>query len=256
MAVPKPLIYSGGEGENVYKVEVRMTDALSYDDAAVFMAFLATTAPDHRRRLYKPESELRKVLLDDCSPQEALVLGVVSNTHEIIAKLGWHRCSDSYVRLEASMKRLAGVRLFYHFRRQIWTSNLFGFRLHEDRKDFEVNINPLSSAVILGDRQSGCVMPAIHEIRELSGQTAMAAYLALVRVIKPGVRTGISLSSLLCHVYGDPTPKQREAFTKTLRELHIRLNSFGWNLQIRGRGLGARVHVTRPALADMNVLQG
>ncbi len=245
--MPTRVDYSGGEGGNAYRVEVRMTDVLSYDDATVFMAFLATAAPDHRRLVYPPEHELRKVLLRDESPDDSSVLGVEVTSNEIIEKLGWSRCGDSFARLKASMKRLAGVIFFYHFRGQVWSSNLFGFRIDEASKALLATINPVSSSVIIGNRQSGCVMPVIHELRALSGETQLAAYFALVRLVKPGSRTSLSMASILTHIHGpSQTGKQRERFVEAIRAMEHSLS--GWMLGIEGRASHAKIRISRPKI--------
>lgn len=255
-------IYEGGRGENRYKVEVWLLDPLTYDDASVFMVLLATAAPSERHTIYEKEHELRKLLQKnkgpEDSPEDSLALGLESNFGEILTKLGWDDSGKSYTRLEESMKRLSAVTIFYKFHGSLWSSGLFGFRIDTttSAKSFTGTINPVSSMVILGDRSAGCVMSGLHELRALSGQIELALYFDLIRRIKPGETTVISLRSILRQIYDwNHTSNNREDLSKAIKSVNTKLNTLSkWRIRVVGRGRDANVHVTRPLLQKLKTL--
>lgn len=264
---PKNKIIYQGRGENPYKIEVWMVDPLNYDDASVFMVLLATGAPTARHTIYEKEHELRKLLITEghpefcpteegeISPNDSPAIGIESNFREILRKLGWDDSGKSYARLEESMKRLSSVRLFYHFRRTLWTGWLLGFSINtgSHAKCFTATMNPVSSMVILGDRSAGCVMSGLHELRALSGQIELALYFDLIRLIKPGTTTVLRLENILRRIYGKPTADNRQKLLNAIRSAHDKLGTISrWKLEVNGRGRDARLHVTRPALQKLN----
>jgi Replication protein C (RepC) len=245
--------HTGGSGDRVYSIKASVPESLSFDDAAVYMTVLALASPDDRRIAIEHDDELRNILRNEKSPQETTTLATETNFHEILLRLGWHIDSESYQRLSDSLDRLSFVSFVYTFKGQVWTSSLLGFRRQNNHHTkVLIVINPVSASVILGDRKSaGCVLTDTEELKKLTRQTEKAAYLAIVRLLKPGETTKLRLSLILDYIYRKPaTEDQTKKFVQTVKKMETKIP--GWKFAFVGRGKDRKLCTTRPLLADQN----
>ena len=240
--------HTGGNGARVYNISGSVPGTLSFDDASVFMVVLSLTAPDHRRLTFEHGDITRRTLLDDISPSGTETLGTNTNYHELLNKLGWTINTRSYERLECSIKRLSFVRFIYTFRGQSWTSSLIGFRRENKNKNkIMIIINAVSASVILGNRKSGCVLADTQELREISSQSEKAIYFAIIRLIKPGENSSLSVNSILEYIYrGRVTDDQRKKFFHTVTSLQNKIPE--WSLKLIGKGNDKSILIARPPL--------
>ena len=108
-------------------------------------------------------------------------------------------------------------------------------------------INAVSASVILGKRNNGCVLADTQELREISSQSEKAIYCAIIRLIKPGENSSLSVNSILEYIYrGRVTNDQQKKFFHTVTSLQNKIPE--WSLKLIGKGNDKSILIARPPL--------